>query len=130
MVTIDFGIVPQDDSSPYGLTATDQILVRKGIKDLNIELSCYMYPGADEVTNTLLARMINKDKKVKPKFYVYYASVTGGQQIPLYEDRLLNETIKYQILAAGGTIVSSISESDILLLVNVPSGNIGSKQTR
>ena len=122
--TIDFGIVPQDDSSPYGLTATDQILVRKGIKNLNIELSCYMYPGADEVTNTLLARMINKDKKVKPKFYVYYASVTGGQQIPLYEDRLLNETIKYQILAAGGTIVSSISESDILLLVNVPSGNM------
>lgn len=122
--TIEFGIVPQDDSSPYGLTAIDQKIIRKRINELNIELSCYMYPGADEVTNVLLARMINHYEKVTPKFYLYYASITGGQQIPLYEDRLLNETIKYQVLAAGGLLVSSMSEADLWLLVNVPSGHM------
>lgn len=122
--TIEFGIVPQDDSSPYGLTAIDQKIIRKRINELNIELNCYMYPGADEVTNVLLARMINHYEKVTPKFYLYYASVTGGKQIPLYEDRLLNETIKYQVLAAGGLLVSSMFQADLWLLVNVPSGHM------
>ncbi|WP_162163991.1 DUF4127 family protein [Acholeplasma hippikon] len=117
---IEFGIVPQDDSSPYGLTATDQIRVRKAIKDLNIELTCYMYPGADEVTNVLLARMINNYENKQPLVYLHYASITGGMQIPLYEDRLLNETIKYQVLAAGGILVSSMQEAELVLLVNVP----------
>ncbi|WP_264229990.1 DUF4127 family protein [Acholeplasma laidlawii] len=121
---IEFGIVPQDDSSQYGLTATDQIIVRKAIKDLNIELNCYMYPGADEVTNTLLARMINQYENKKPLIYLYYASITGGMQIPLYEDRILNETIKYQVLAAGGMIVPSLEAADLCLLVNVPARNM------
>lgn len=121
---IEFGIVPQDDSSPYGLTATDQIKVRKKIKDNNIELDCYMYPGADEVTNTLLARMINQYEGKKPLIYLAYASITGGMQIPLYEDRLLNETIKYQVLAACGMIVSSLKDSDLVLLVNVPASHM------
>ena len=122
--TIDFGIVPQDDSSPYGLTAIDQKIIRKRIKELNMELNCYMYPGADEVTNVLLSRMINHYEGVRPMFYLQYASITGGQQIPLYEDRLLHETIKYQVLAAGGLLVSCISEANILLLVNTPSSHM------
>lgn len=121
---IDFGIIPQDDSSPYGLTATDQKIIREDIKNLNLELSCYMYPGADEVTNTLLARMINKSENQRPLVYLEYASATGGYQIPLYEDRMLSESIKYQVLAAGGLIVSSFTEADLLLLVNVPSSNM------
>jgi len=122
--TIEFGIVPQDDSSPYGLTAIDQKIIRKSISTLDIELTCYMYPGADEVTNTLLARMVNLYEQRRPSFYIHYASITGGMQIPLYEDRLLNETIKYQILATNGIIVSSIAEAELLLLVNVPSANM------
>lgn len=121
---IDFAIIPQDDSSPYGLTATDQKIIREDIKSLNLELLCYMYPGADEVTNTLLARMINKSENKTPLFYLHYASATGGHQIPLYEDRMLSESIKYQILAAGGLIVSSMVEASLLLLVNVPSSNM------
>ncbi len=118
---IEFGIVPQDDSSPYGLTALDQIMVRKTIEDLNIELKVYMYPGADEVTNTLLARMINEDHHFTPRVYVKYSSVGAGKIIPLYEDRYLNETIKYQILAAGAMPCTSEVEADIILMVNAPS---------
>jgi len=121
---LDFMIIPQDDSSPYGLTAKDQILVRDYIDELNVGLSVYMYPDADAVANTLLARMINEDKEVKPLMYVRYNSSKAPHIIPAYEDRLLSESIKYQIIAAGGLVASSVNEADIVLMVNAPADNM------
>lgn len=121
---IDFGIVPQDDSSPYGYTALDQIKTIKSIEEKNLDFKVYMYPGADEVTNVLLTRMILEDKGLRPKFYLKYSSVGDGKIIPLYEDRYLAETLKYQILAVGGFIIEDLNSADIVLLVNTPPENM------
>lgn len=43
--------------------------------------------------------------------------------MPRYEDRMVSETVKYQILAAGGLIASSVSEADLIVMINTPSGN-------
>lgn len=118
--TIDFMIVPQDDSSPYGLTAIDQQKLREHISTLGTELKTYMYPGADEVGCTLLTRMINVFKNQRPLVYPHFSSVQGPFVNPLYEDRPLYESLKYQILAAGGLFATSISDADIVLLVNTP----------
>lgn len=120
---IDFMIIPQDDASPYGFTAKDQKRVREYIYKKEVALKVYMYPDADAVANTLLARFINEDKGLKPLVYPKYTSVLGPQLIPSYEDRLLGETVKYQILAAGGLVASSAVEADIILIVNAPGGN-------
>lgn len=120
---IDFLIIPQDDSSPYGLTAKDQQLVREHIKNTRQQLNAYMYPDADAVSNTLLARLINQMHQKRPMVYLKYASALGDTITPLFEDRIVNETIKYQILAAGGLLASSVSEADIILMINTPSGN-------
>lgn len=120
---LDFMIVPQDDSSPYGLTAKDQQAVRSYIRSTHTQLSVYMYPDADAVENTLIARMINEANGVRPLVYIKYASALGSSVIPLYEDRLVNETIKYQILAAGGLVASSVQEADLVLMINTPGGN-------
>lgn len=121
---IDFLIIPQDDSSPYGLTAKDQQVIRDYIKENEQQFRVYMYPDADAVENTLFARLVNKMKNVRPMVYLKYASALGDTVVPAYEDRLVNETIKYQVLAAGGLIASSVSEADIILMINTPSGNV------
>src|SRR5690554_3686019 len=72
---VDFAIIPQDDSSPYGFTAIDQIKTRKLIEDENLELKVYMYPGADEVTNTLLSRIVLNFENKQPLVYIKYSSV-------------------------------------------------------
>lgn len=118
----DFVIFPQDDSSPYGLTAKDQQRVRDRIDRLGVNLKVYMYPDADAVANTLLARVVNREKGRRPLTYVRFASSAGSTVIPSYEDRIVGETVKYQILAAGGLVASSAAEADLLLLVNVPGG--------
>lgn len=117
---IDFLIIPQDDSAPYGFTAKDQMKVRKHIEELNLDFKVLMYPDADAVTNTLLARAINDANHRKPRLFVRYASATNGNLIPRYEDRNVSESIKYQIMAAGGITVYDFEHADLILMVNVP----------
>lgn len=121
---LDFVIIPQDDSSPYGLTAQDQQVVRESIRRLQADLKVYMYPDADAVANTLIARTINRREHRRPLVYVKYASSEGHAVIPCYEDRIVSETVKYQILAAGGLVASSVSEAELVLLVNIPGGRM------
>ena len=121
---IDFSLFPQDDASPYGLTAKDQQLIREKIRQLDIDLKVYMYPDADAAVNTLLARAINRRKCKVPLVFVKFASSVGSAVIPDYEDRIVGETIKYHVLAAGGLVASCVSEADIILMINVPSGGM------
>jgi len=124
-----FVLFPQDDASPYGLTAKDQQLIREKIRLFNVYLKVYMYPDADAAVNTLLARAINIRENRRPLVFVKFASNVGGAVIPDYEDRLVGETIKYHILAAGGLVASSVSEADIVLMVNIPSGGMQDRWT-
>ena len=117
---IDFLIIPQDDASPYGLTALDQKDIRVTIKNNQVMSRVMMYPGADEVMNTLLARMINQFEGVKPTVYLKYASEESKKLIPLYEDRPIHETIKYQVIAAGGIVIDSDIDADLILITNAP----------
>jgi hypothetical protein len=120
---IDFLIIPQDDSAPYGYTALDQQLIRNKIRKLNIQSKALMYPGADEVGCTLLARCINESKDLKPKIKLQFSSSKAPYIIPLYEDRILIESIKYQVLAAGGLVTGS-NDFDIELFVNAPGSDM------
>jgi hypothetical protein len=120
---IDHLIIPQDDASPYGLTALNQITVRETIRSHRVGHKVHLYPGADEVANTLLSRMVHHLRGTTTRVFVRYTSIEAPFLIPLYEDRPLGETIKHQILAAGGIQVHSEHDADWILVVNAPSGN-------
>lgn len=47
--TIDFLIIPQDDSAKYGYTAMDQKTVRAKIDEKVLNDRVILYPGADEL---------------------------------------------------------------------------------
>jgi ribosomal protein L20A (L18A) len=115
---IDFLVIPQDDAAQYGFTAKDQVIVKEAIDNKHLHAQIYMYPGADEALNTLISKMYCVFENKKPAIFIIYPSPTSALTIPLLEDRYLDVTVRYQIRAAGGRIVSSISESDIVLFVN------------
>lgn len=115
---IDFLVIPQDDSGPYGFTASDQEIIRKKVKSENLTDKIYLYPGADEVGSVLIARMTNEIRGLKPKIYIKYPGPTCGTITPLIEDRYLDITVRYQILASGGLIVTSVAECDAILYVH------------
>lgn len=121
---IDFLIIPQDDSAPFGFTALDQHVVRKHIADLKLGARVLVYPGADELGLTLTSRMVLHFAGKRPRVYVKYAASTAPSVIPSYEDRPLGESIKYQLTAAGCRIATSLSEADFVMPVSCPGSNM------
>lgn len=120
--SIDFLIIPQDDSAEYGYTSMD----REAIK-LEIKKNCLddvaMYPGADEVGMTLLARAACEYKGIIPKIFCDFAHKNAPNVIPLYEDRPLGRTLPFQIVSAGCEIESEYDAADIVLYLNYPSND-------
>lgn len=121
---VDFLIIPQDDSAPYGFTALDQHKVRARIAELQLGARVLVYPGADELGLTLASRMALHFAGKRPRVFVKYAATTAPSVIPLYEDRPLGESIKYQLIAAGCRIATCLSEADIVMPVSCPGSHM------
>lgn len=117
---LTFLSIPQDDSSEYGYTAIDQSAVVTKREQLRLYKKVHMYPGADEVGATLLARVYNDLKGQKPKIFPIWSSTLGPQLVPMYEDRPFAESLKAHVLAAGCQLVDSATDADLVLAYNTP----------
>lgn len=122
---IDYLVLPQDDSSVYGFIAQDQRKIRAYVKETHKQNVTAIYPGCDETGMTLVARYINSVKGT-PRVRLRWASAFGPAVIPLYEDRPVGETVKYQLTAAGCVLDD---DADFTLFINVPSKDMVSANT-
>ena len=117
--TIDFLIIPQDDSAEYGYTSMDREAIRAEIRERGLS-DVAMYPGADEVGMTLLARAACESRGRRLKIYCEFAHENAPKVIPLYEDRPLGMTLPHQIESAGCVITNDYCDADIILYLNYP----------
>ncbi|MUK87391.1 DUF4127 family protein [Ornithinibacillus sp. L9] len=118
---LDLLVFPQDDTSEYGLNIQEQENLVEESRRRDLLDSIYIYPGADEVASTLIARMIYLlEEETYPTFYPIYSGLKGSLSMAMYEDRALQESVKGQIFAFGSHTVETPQEADIILGVNVP----------
>ena len=117
--SIDFLIIPQDDSAEYGYTSMDREAIKAEIRRRGLE-DVAMYPGADEVGMTLLARAVCESRGIAPKIYCEFAHENAPKVTPLYEDRPLGATLPFQILSAGCVSCDKYEAADIILYLNYP----------
>lgn len=117
---LDFLVLPLDDCSEYGFSVFEQHKILKYVDEHTLHEIIYLYPGADEVGCSLTARVLNSVNGKKTRFFVRYSSTAGPNIIPICEDRPLGESIKSQIMVAGGIPVDNSSDADIVLMVNSP----------
>lgn len=81
--TIDFLVIPQDDAAPYGYTAIAQKRVIRELKAEGLGGQVMIYPGADEVGMSLMARAYVEQTGKSPAIYPFYASVLGPRSFPI-----------------------------------------------
>lgn len=117
---IDFLVIPQDDSAAYGYTAMDQKKVYHAIAEKNLTDQIMVYPGADELGFVLLARAYNQYKNRIPTVYVQFSSTLGPEIVPLYEDRIIYESLKAHVMAAGMRLTKNQKSANYYLAYNTP----------
>lgn len=117
---IDFLLFPLDDCREYGFAPAERRKLAAHLARQNLLSRVMLYPGADEIGCTLLARAIHEDSGTAPLVYVDWSSVQGRSQIPSYEDRSIGETVQFHLLAAGCQPAETSTEADFILAVNPP----------
>ncbi len=106
-----------DDTTPYGLAAYDRRLLEARTDELGLWRRVDIYPGADEVPATLIARSLREGV---PKAYVRYSGTLGAAAGLIYEDRPAGELVKAHLRAAGCIQTDHLQDADFVLAVNTP----------
>ncbi|MEO2507979.1 DUF4127 family protein [Clostridium paraputrificum] len=117
---IDYLSIPQDDSAQFGYTAIDQRKVVSKIKELKLQRKVHMYPGADEAGSALVSRAVSEIRGRRLKVYPVFSSTLGPNIVPLYEDRIIMESLKSHIMVTNSILVDDCREADIILAYNTP----------
>lgn len=109
-----------DDTTPYGLAARDRRSLETLLDQKNLWARANIYPGADEVSATLLARLVAEERARPLQVYVQYPSVLSPQATTLYEDRPLGELVQVHLRAVGARLALDPEQADLVLAVNAP----------
>jgi hypothetical protein len=109
-----------DQAGPYGLAARDRRKLEARLDELGLWGEADIYPGAEEVALTLLARALINHSGRKTRVLVHYPSVLAERAELLYEDRPLGELVRAHLRAAGCWMVQAAEDADMVLAVNAP----------
>ncbi|WP_215144743.1 DUF4127 family protein [Exiguobacterium qingdaonense] len=112
--------IPQDDSAEYGYTSIDQTNVLRQIQERRVLTNVHMYPGADEVGATMVARAFLDQQGTRLRVYPIWSSALGPTLIPMYEDRPFVESMYAHLDAVGLQLVETMEDADLVLAYNVP----------
>ncbi len=110
--------VPKDDTSEYGYAAMDSAALAQAVNARGMANRVFSYPGADEVGSVLLGRVFCRSKGFVPRVYLRYSSTNGPFVVPKYEDRPLNESVKWQVASLGGLVEECPAQADCMLALN------------
>lgn len=113
----------QDDAAKYGFNIDEADKLRKRVQSSEkLSIFSKVYPGSDEIGFTLLSKFTvdQLGSSNPPLVQVIYRNDSTIDYIPRYEGLPMNETLLYQLEAAGGIKWnSSIStKPQATLLVN------------
>jgi Protein of unknown function (DUF4127) len=114
-----------DDTAEYGLAALDRRALEAKADELQVWSRFDVYPGADEVPCTLIARALHPASACA---WVVYSGLNGAQTRLIYEDRPAGELIRAHLRAAGCVLADTPAEADFVLLVNTPGAAQANRQ--
>ncbi|CAM3413952.1 DUF4127 domain-containing protein [Deinococcus saxicola] len=106
-----------DDTTPDGLAAFDRRMLEARADELDAWPRLDIYPGADEVPCTLLARALAPQTV---RVWVRYSGLGGAGAEMIYEDRPAGELVRAHLRAAGCVLADTPDEADLTLAVNTP----------
>ncbi|MDR7416363.1 MAG: DUF4127 family protein [Armatimonadota bacterium] len=109
-----------DDTAPEGLSVMDRRFLSERVRALGLQDRVRIYPGADEVPCTLLARLLLDEVARRPRVRVI-SPVADLERIPTrYEDEPLGRLLRGHLEAAGLREAGPGEEADLVVALNAP----------
>lgn len=118
---IDYLILLQEDSMPYGLQQIEAQELKLMIGN-NPKIS--FYNGTDEGGAILLAKAINDDLKLNSNIYLYLPFAKCLDKTMLFEDRSCIENLQKMFMSIGLSFGLSPHDSDFVLAVYAEKENV------
>lgn len=116
--TLDFLAITADDTAHFSAGSAEQEWLRHWMRFLPKANRVLMYPGADEVGATLVARAISEDSGESTSIRVVCPEPSGLDLVPPFENTRLAESISRQITAADAQEVDD--DADVVLVIHAP----------
>lgn len=118
---IDALVLNQDDTVDWGLNVMHRQRLEREVRRRHLQGRVFVYPGADEVAQVLLARLAVTRAGRAPRVSAFYSARNGADVRTAYEDRPLGDLVTVHLRAAGAVQVPAGVAPDLWLAVNGPS---------
>ena len=120
---INFFVIGRDDNAPLSQTHRENRILIDYMKNIP-KTKAQSHAGIDEYAMLLLTRAVNDLNSSLPFVNVQFNRGVGAKIIPHYSDEEIGQSIRDEIIIAGGMFVSKPERADFVLLVNSdPKGN-------
>jgi len=116
---IDYFVIGRDDNAPLSQTHRENRHLLTYMENIGVgKDKAQSHVGIDEYPLLLLTRAVNDLSGTLPLVNVQFNRGVGGETIPDYSDESIADSIRDEILIAGGYFVSNPKRADLVLMVN------------
>lgn len=114
---LDKMILLQEDSSPYGIQAIDQVEIKEQMEKDHLTDQVEFYNGTDEGAAVLLARIINEEYHLTPTAYLLVPTPKILDKCHLFEDRPFSENLLKMLETIGIKLVDDLDKASFVLAI-------------
>ena len=118
---IDALVLNQDDTTVWGINVMHRQRLERQVRDRRLADRVFVYPGADEVAQVLIARLAGQVRRRRVLLSAYFSSRGGADVQTAYEDRPLGDLLAVHTSAAGAALVPAGKVPDAWVAINSPS---------
>ncbi|MDD3106353.1 MAG: DUF4127 family protein [Bacilli bacterium] len=120
---VDYMILLQEDSMPYGVQKIEQEILQSIINENKLDDVVKFYNGTDEGGVVLLGKIILETIHKKPKLYVHLPYKNALNKVMLFEDQLFSYNLHHMMDTLGFEACSDETKSDFILSIYVEERN-------
>ncbi|MBR1645678.1 MAG: DUF4127 family protein [Selenomonadaceae bacterium] len=116
---IDYFIIGRDDNAPLSQTHRENLQLLAYMKQIGVDKTkAQSHAGIDEYAMLLLTRAVTDLSETLPFVNVQFNRGVGEKTIPDFSDEHIGDSIRDEIIIAGGMFVKNPERADFVLLVN------------
>ncbi|MGD9886379.1 MAG: DUF4127 family protein [Bacilli bacterium] len=121
---IDYLILLQEDSMPYGVQKIEQEILQSMIDHKHLASKVQFYNGTDEGGLVLLGKILFEIKKKTPSLFIHLPHPQILDKVMLFEDQLFSSNLHHMLETMGFLVTNQVEDCDFILSIYAETRNV------